>query len=114
MRSSSNADLASKWVKVEDHYKKKLWNLLTVQLQSIIKEPSIMQDNLIPMYKEFIVAFIQNVSEKVKMNNEAFAMMKVLMGRKVTQLRAAQENEGNVIIGMIQHRMILDIKLGVH
>ena len=114
MRSSSNADLASKWVKVEDHYKKKLWNLLTVQLQSIIKEPSIMQDNLIPMYKEFIVAFIQNVSEKVKMNNEAFAMMKVLMGRKVTPLRAAQGNKGNVIIGMIQHRMILDIKLGVH
>ena len=51
MRSSSNADLAFKWVKVEDNYKKKLWHLLTVQLQSIIKEPS-MQDNLIPMHKE--------------------------------------------------------------
>ena len=70
MKSSSNADLASKWAKVEEHYNKKLWHQLTVQLQSIIKEPS-MQDNLIPMYKEFIVAFIPNVFEKVKMNNEA-------------------------------------------
>jgi len=129
MKSSSNADLASKWAKVEEHYNKKLWHQLTVQLQSIIKEPS-MQDNLIPMYKEFIadfeskidplslafiantvlerftspeeaMTFIENVSEKVKMNNEAFAMTKVLMGR-IKLHKYEQHKETKVIIEEVE------------
>lgn len=129
MKSSSNADLASKWAKVEELYNKKLWHQLTVQLQSIIKEPS-MQDNLIPMYKEFIadfeskidplslafiantvlerftspedaMTFIENVSEKVKMNNEAFAMTKVLMGR-IKLHKYEQHKETKVIIEEVE------------
>ena len=49
------------------------------------------------MYKEFIVAFIENVSEKIKMNNEAFAMMKVLMGR-IKLHRYEQHKERNVML----------------
>jgi len=129
MKSCSNADLASQWAKVEEHYNKKLWHQLTVQLQSIIKEPS-MQDNLIPMYKEFIadfeskidplslafiantvlerftspeeaMTFIENVSEKVKMNNEAFAMTKVLMGR-IKLHKYEQHKETKVIIEEVE------------
>jgi len=129
MKSSSNADLASKWAKVEEYYNKKLWHQLTVQLQSIIKEPS-MQDYLIPMYKEFIadfeskvdplslsfiantvlerftspeeaMTFIENVSEKVKMNNEAFAMTKVLMGR-IKLHKYEQHKETKVIIEEVE------------
>jgi len=129
MKSSSNADLATKWAKVEEHYNKKLWHQLTVQLQSIIKEPS-MQDNLIPMYREFIadfeskvdplalafianvvlerftspeeaMTFIENVSEKVKMNNEAFAMTKVLMGR-IKLHKYEQHKETKAIIEEVE------------
>ena len=130
MKSSSNADLATKWAKVEEHYNKKLWHQLTVQLQSIIKEPS-MQDNLIPMYREFIadfeskvdplalafianvvlerftspeeaMTFIENVSEKVKMNNEAFAMTKVLMGRiKLHKYEQHKETKVLLIIRLL-------------
>jgi len=129
MKSSSNADLASKWAKVEENYNKKLWHQLTVQLQAIIKEPS-MQDKLITMYKEFVadfeakidplslafianvvlerftspeeaMVFIEGVSEKVKMNNEAFAMTKVLMGR-IKLHKYEQHKETKAIIEEVE------------
>ena len=109
MKANSSTDMAAKWALCEEHYNKKLWHQLTVMIQGIVKEPS-MQDKLIHMYKEFIadfetrmdplsLAFIANVvlerftspeeamtfivgvGEKVKMNNEAYAMTKVLQGR---------------------------------
>jgi len=129
MKSSSNADLASKWAKVEENYNKKLWHQLTVQLQSIIKEPS-MQDKLIIMYKEFIadfeakldplslafianvvlerftspeeaMTFIENIGDKVKMNNEAFAMTKVLIGR-IKLHKYEQHKETKAIIDEVE------------
>jgi len=85
---------------------------------------------LIPMYKEFIadfeskvdplslsfiantvlerftspeeaMTFIENVSEKVKMNNEAFAMTKVLMGR-IKLHKYEQHKETKVIIEEVE------------
>jgi len=109
MKADSNGEVASRWAKVEEYYNKKLWHQLTVQLQALVKEPS-MQDKLIAIYQEFIIefearidplsltfiatsvlerftnteeaiAFVEKIGEKVKMNNEAYAMTKVLIGR---------------------------------
>ena len=109
MKANTNTDLAAKWTKVEELYNKKLWHQLTTEIQTIIKEPS-MQESLIQIYQEFIadfetrldplslafiaipilerftnpeeaIAFVEKIGEKVKMNNEAYAMTKVLIGR---------------------------------
>jgi len=109
IKASSNADLAARWAKVEELYNKKLWHQLTVQLLAIVKEPS-MQDKLVSIYQDFIVefeakldplslvtistvvlerfssseeavTFVEKVGDKVKMNNEAYALTKVLLGR---------------------------------
>eukprot|EP00092_Neocalanus_flemingeri_P029663 GFUD01032209.1.p1 GENE.GFUD01032209.1~~GFUD01032209.1.p1 ORF type:complete len:378 (-),score=123.90 GFUD01032209.1:375-1508(-) len=109
IKASSNADVGARWAKVEEHYNKKLWHQLTVQLQAIIKEPS-MQDKLISIYQDFItdfeakmdplslvmigmvvlerftnseeaVVFMEKIGDKVKMHKEAFALTKVLLGR---------------------------------
>jgi len=85
------------------------WHQLTVQLLAIVKEPS-MQDKLVSIYQDFIVefeakldplslvtistvvlerfssseeavTFVEKVGDKVKMNNEAYALTKVLLGR---------------------------------
>ena len=109
MEANTNTDLAAKWTKVEELYNKKLWHQLTTEIQTIIKEPS-MQESLIQIYQEFIadfetrldplslafiatpilerftnpeeaIAFVEKIGEKVKMNNEAYAMTKVLIGR---------------------------------
>jgi 26S proteasome regulatory subunit N9 len=125
MKASSNADVAARWAKVEEHYNKKLWHQLTVQLQAIIKEPS-MQDKLIPIYQEFIVdfearldplslafigtvvlerftsseeaiVFVEKIGEKVKMHNEAYAMTKVLVGR-IKLHKYEQHKETKVLV----------------
>lgn len=129
MKASSNADVAARWAKVEEHYNKKLWHQLTVQLQAIIKEPS-MQDKLIPIYQEFIVdfearldplslafigtvvlerftsseeavVFVEKIGEKVKMHNEAYAMTKVLVGR-IKLHKYEQHKETKAIIDEVE------------
>lgn len=109
IKASSNTEVAARWAKVEEHYNKKLWHQLTVQLQAIIKEPS-MQEKLVSIYQDFItdfeakldplslvqigtvvlerytsseeaIVFVEKIGDKVKMNNEAYALTKVLTGR---------------------------------
>jgi len=109
MKSNSSPEVSAKWAKVEEYYNKKLWHQLTKMLQQIVKEPS-MQDNLITMYREFLVeiearldplalvtlaqnimerftdpleaiAFIEKIQEKTKLNKEAFVLCKVLVGK---------------------------------
>jgi len=129
MKANSSTDMAARWALCEEHYNKKLWHQLTVMIQGIVKEPS-MQDKLIHMYKEFIadfearmdplsLAFIANVvlerftspeeamtfivgvGEKVKMNNEAYAMTKVLQGR-IKLHKYEQHKETKAIIDEVE------------
>jgi len=109
IKASSSPDVSTKWAKVEELYNKKLWHQLTKLLQDLVKEPSL-QDKLITVYQEFIVdfearldplslvqiaqtvmerftdpeeavAFIEKIQEKTKMNNEAFVLCRVLVGK---------------------------------
>jgi len=129
MKSSSNTEVAARWTKVEDYYNKKLWHQLTVQLQAIIKEPS-MVDKLVSIYQEFImefearmdplslvmiakvvlerftspeeaVTFVEKIGEKVKMNNEAYALTKVLVGR-IKLHKYEQHKETKAIIDEVE------------
>merc|ERR1719397_1662644 len=87
----------------------KLWHQLTIQLDILVKEPS-MQTKLISIYTDFIadfeakldplklsqigmvvvekysspeeaIAFVERIQDKVKMNNEALCLCKVMVGR---------------------------------
>jgi len=129
MKANTNTDLAAKWTKVEELYNKKLWHQLTTEIQTIIKEPS-MQESLIQIYQEFIadfetrldplslafiatpilerftnpeeaIAFVEKIGEKVKMNNEAYAMTKVLIGR-VKLHKYEQHKETKAIIDEVE------------
>lgn len=109
MKSNSSPEISAKWSKVEEYYNKKLWHQLTKMIQQIVKEPS-QQDNLITMYKEFLVeiearldplalvmiaqsvmerftdpveavAFVEKIQEKTKLNKEAFVLCRVLVGK---------------------------------
>ena len=122
MKSTSSPDLSARWSKVEEFYNKKLWHQLTCQLQEIVKEPS-MQDKLISVYQDFIVEFeakldplslamismvildrftsaeeaiifVEKIGEKIKMNKEAFALTRVLVGKiKLHQFEQQKETK---------------------
>ena len=97
------------WAKVEEHYNKNVWHQLTIQLQ------------LIPIYQEFImefeatvvldrftsseeaIVFVENIGEKVKMHNEAYAMTKVLVGR-IKLHKYEQHKETKVIVQKTKKR----------
>jgi len=125
MKSSTVADLAERWGRIEELYTKKLWHQLTVQLQQIVKLP-VMQDGdkLISLYNGFIadfdskmnplslvqiamvvlerfekaedgLAFLEKVGDKVKENDEAAALVKIMIGKiklhKYDQRRETQD-----------------------
>lgn len=129
MRSGSSEEVAAMWARVEDLYTKKLWHQLTVQLEGLVKEPS-MQDKLVHIYTEFIadfeakmdplklaqmalvvvakytedeeaIAFVERVQDKVKMNNEALCLCKVLVGR-VRLHKLGQQKETKAIIEEVE------------
>jgi len=111
MKDHSSPAEAEKWAKIEELYNNKLWHQLTLQLQEMVKLPSFKEgDKLIKLYNEFIVdfdsklnplslvqiamvvlerfekaeegqAFIEQVGEKVKKNDEAYAMTRILVGK---------------------------------
>ena len=93
------------WARCEELYNKKLWHQLTIQLDILVKEPS-MQTKLISIYTDFIadfeakldplklaqigmvvvekftspeeaIAFVEKIQDKVKMHNEALCLCKV-------------------------------------
>ena len=126
IKASSNTEVAARWAKVEEHYNKKLWHQLTVQLQAIIKEPS-MQEKLVSIYQDFItdfeakldplslvqigtvvlerytsseeaIVFVEKIGDKVKMNNEAYALTKVLTGR--IKLHKYEQHKETKVVGM--------------
>jgi len=111
LKTSCPADLAEVVAKIEEHYNKKLWHQLTVELMNLVKHPHMQKsDRLISLYQDFIQdvesklnplslvqiamvvldrfekadagqAFIEKVGEKVKQNMEAFALTKILVGK---------------------------------
>jgi len=125
IKASSSPDLAIQWSQVEEHYNKKLWHQLTLKLNSLIREPS-NKDKLVTIYNEFVtdfearldplslvqigqivleqytspeeaIAFIERIQEKIKMNNEAFALSKILVGR-IKLHKFEQQKETKAII----------------
>lgn len=109
--AQGDQDLAEKWAKIEDFFNKKLWHQLTVELQSLVRHPSMQAgDNLVVLYNSFVsefegklnplslvqlsqtvldqikdadeaLAFIGKVGDKVKANTEALALSRVLVGQ---------------------------------
>ncbi|CAH4034110.1 26S proteasome non-ATPase regulatory subunit 13 [Pieris brassicae] len=110
-KQSSEPELAADWAKLEELYNKKLWHQLTLKVQDMVLHPSLQKnDNLIQLYNNFLttfenkinplslveivvhvinqytnkkdaVAFLEKVEAKVKMNDEALALCKVLQGQ---------------------------------
>jgi len=138
MRSSSSEEVASMWARCEELYNKKLWHQLTIQLDSLVKEPS-MQTKLISIYTDFIadfeakmdplrlaqmgmavvekystpddaIAFVEKLPDKVKMNNEAICLCKVMVGR-VRLHKMQQQKETKLIIEEVEN--LLDTNDGI-
>ncbi|XP_026483505.1 26S proteasome non-ATPase regulatory subunit 13 [Vanessa tameamea] len=110
-KQTAEPELAADWAKLEELYNKKLWHQLTLKLLELVKHPSLQAgDNLIQLYNNFLtifenkinplslveivahivqqytdkkeaIAFLQKVETKVKMNDEALALCKVLQGQ---------------------------------
>jgi len=125
MKASSVPDLAERWGRIEELYNKKLWHQLTLQLQQIVKLPVMQEgDKLIVLYNSFIadfesklnplslvqmamavlerfekaeegIAFLEKVGDKVKENDEASALIKIMIGKiklhKYDQRRETQD-----------------------
>ncbi|VVD03369.1 26S proteasome non-ATPase regulatory subunit 13 [Leptidea sinapis] len=110
-KQSSDTELSREWSEIEELYSKKLWHQLTLKLLDFIKKPKLQTaDHLIQLYNVFIhtlenkinplslveivayvvpqykdkkeaIAFLQQVETKVKRNDEALALCKVLQGQ---------------------------------
>jgi 26S proteasome regulatory subunit N9 len=110
-KKNPNKELAAEWTLIEELYNEKLWNELTIKLQTFVKHPSLQnEDDLLKLYHNFIasfetkinpyglveivsviegyisdkteaVAFLGNIKEKVKICDEAVWLCRVLQGR---------------------------------
>ncbi|XP_072948599.1 26S proteasome non-ATPase regulatory subunit 13 [Epargyreus clarus] len=110
-KQTTEPELAADWAQLEELYNKKLWHQLTLKLQELVKHPSLQKgDNLIQLYNNFLsvfenkinplslveivafiveqytnkkdaIAFLEKVEAKVKMNDEALTLCKVLQGQ---------------------------------
>ncbi|KAM3956050.1 26S proteasome non-ATPase regulatory subunit 13-like [Aphomia sociella] len=110
-KQSAEPDLAADWAKLEELYNKKLWHQLTLKVQELVNQPSLQAgDNLIQLYNNFLttfenkinplslieicayiveqysnkkeaIAFLEKMEPKVKMNEEALTLCKVLQGQ---------------------------------
>merc|ERR1719397_2385784 len=97
MRSSSSEEVAAMWARCEELYNKKLWHQLTIQLDILVKEPS-MQTKLISIYTDFIADI------------EALCLCKVMVGR-VRLHKLQQQKETKLIIEEVEN--LLDTCDGV-
>lgn len=121
-QSEADKECASEWAQLEELYNKKLWHQLTLKLSSFVKHPSLQDnENLIQLYNNFIqtfenkmnplslveiiafivvqfpnkrdaIEFLKKSEEKVKSNNEAVALCKVLSGQIL--LESLNDQEG--------------------
>ncbi|CAG9135074.1 unnamed protein product [Plutella xylostella] len=110
-KQTNEPSLAADWAKLEELYNKKLWHQVTLKLQEFVKHPFLQTgDNLIQLYNNFLstfenkinplslveivaviveqykdkkeaIAFLEKIEQKVKINDEATALCKVLQGQ---------------------------------
>ncbi|CAH0404395.1 unnamed protein product [Chilo suppressalis] len=110
-KQAAEPDIAADWAKLEELYNKKLWHQLTLKLMDFVTHPSLQAgENLIQLYNNFLttfenkinplslmeivahlvkqytnkkdaIAFLEKMEPKVKMNDEALALCKVLQGQ---------------------------------
>lgn len=109
-KKTTDKELAAEWTEIEELYNEKLWNELTIKLNTFVKTPSLQnEDALLTLYHNFIcvfetkinpyglveiltvvvshiadkkeaVAFLEKLKDKVKVCDEALWMCKVLQG----------------------------------
>ncbi|KAG8225801.1 hypothetical protein J437_LFUL005608 [Ladona fulva] len=110
-QAESSKELAEEWAKFEELYNKKLWHQLTLKLLTFVKHPAMQTgDSLVQLYENFIqvfenkinplslveivafvvaqiedkkeaLKFLEKLEVKVKANNEAVSLCKVLGGQ---------------------------------
>ncbi|XP_058839846.1 26S proteasome non-ATPase regulatory subunit 13-like [Topomyia yanbarensis] len=110
-KKSADKELAAEWTQIEELYNEKLWNELTIKLNSFVKNPAMQtEEALLGLYHNFItsfetkmnpyglvqiltvvisfiedkkeaIAFLEKLKEKVKVCDEALWMCKVLQGQ---------------------------------
>lgn len=109
-KKTTDKDLAAEWTEIEELYNEKLWNELTIKLNTFVKSPALQNEEaLLALYHNFIcvfetkinpyglveiltivvshiadkkeaVAFLEKLKDKVKVCDEALWMCKVLQG----------------------------------
>ncbi|KAL0809452.1 hypothetical protein ABMA28_011629 [Loxostege sticticalis] len=110
-KQAAEPDIATDWARLEELYNKKLWHQLTLKLLEFVDHPTLQTgDNLIQLYNNFLttfenkinplslveiiahvvkqftnkkdaIAFLEKMEAKVKANDEALALCKVLQGQ---------------------------------
>ncbi|KAH9631662.1 hypothetical protein HF086_001425 [Spodoptera exigua] len=110
-KQTTHPELSAEWLKLEELYNKKLWHQLTLKVQELVEKPTMQTgDNLITLYTNFVsyfenkinplslveiiahvmkqytnkkeaIAFLEKIEGKVKANDEALALCKVLQGQ---------------------------------
>ncbi|XP_062540116.1 26S proteasome non-ATPase regulatory subunit 13 [Armigeres subalbatus] len=110
-KKTSDKELAAEWTQIEELYNEKLWNELTIKLNTFVKNPALQnEDALLTLYHNFIcvfetkinpyglveiltvvvshiadkkeaITFLEKLKDKVKVCDEALWMCKVLQGQ---------------------------------
>ncbi|GIX92050.1 26S proteasome non-ATPase regulatory subunit 13 [Caerostris darwini] len=109
-QAQENPEKAQEWAKMEEYYNKKLWHQLTLQLSTLVKDPSMQEGKaLVELYENFLadfenkinplslveilkfvvkqideyekkVDFMTKTKEKVKGNTEAVVLCNIILG----------------------------------
>ncbi|XP_020710650.2 26S proteasome non-ATPase regulatory subunit 13 [Athalia rosae] len=120
-------ELAAEWAQLEELHNKKLWHQLTLKLETFVENPALQKgDNLVQLYNNFLstfenkinplslveilahviqqfqdkqeaITFLEKTESKIKNNNEAVALCKVLSGQILLDKLNDQDRAKKVI-----------------
>ncbi|XP_017888631.1 26S proteasome non-ATPase regulatory subunit 13 [Ceratina calcarata] len=123
----ADKELATEWAQLEELYNKRLWHQLTLKLETFVKHPSLQKgDKLVQLYMNFLstfenkinplslveilafviqqfqdkqeaIKFLEKTEAKVKTNNEATSLCKVLIGQILLEKLNDQERTKKII-----------------
>ncbi|KAG6797414.1 26S proteasome non-ATPase regulatory subunit 13 [Apis laboriosa] len=123
----ADKELAAEWAQLEELYNKRLWHQLTLKLETFVKNPVLQKgDKLVELYVNFLstfenkinplslveilayviqqfqdkqeaIKFLEKTESKVKSNNEAVALCKVLTGQILLEKLNNQEQAKQII-----------------
>lgn len=123
----TDKELVEEWAELETLYNKRFWHQLTLKLETFVKHPELQKnDNLIQLYVHFLstfenkinplslveilahviqqfkdkeeaIKFLNKTEAKVKSNNEAVALCKVLTGQILLDKLNNQEEAKKII-----------------